>query len=429
VVAAGVAVAVVLLHAPGNVSHPSVEFTRPNAPTGQPTLNNFEWPRYGFDAARTHLFPGAKRLDPPLRTGWTFEDYALLEFPPVIYKNTLYIVDDNGSAKALNKLNGRKLWENKVGTLSAASPALAIRQGLVIVPILSTKPGASESQSPGNGRVVALSMRNGRVVWSHPIASGTESSPLTYADSVYFGDQDGTVYKLRAGDGHQFWTYHASGAVKGGPAYANGNIYFGDYAGRAYALSARTGRPVWTANTSGAQFGFGSGNFYSTPAVAFGRVYMGNTDGRVYSFASHTGNLAWATGTGAYVYASAAVANIPGVGPTVYIGSYDGTFYAFDARSGSIRWTHRAGGRISGSGTIVGDVVYFSDLGSKTTTGLDVRTGRQVFFFPDGAFNPVVSDFGAIYLSGYSRLYQMLPKRRRRPPAVARRAPAGRPAV
>jgi hypothetical protein len=52
-----------------------------------------------------------------------------------------------------------------------------------------------------------------------------------------------------------------------------------------------------------------------------------------------------------------------------------------------------------------------------------------VFFFPDGAFNPVVSDFGAIYLSGYSRLYQMLPKRRRRPPAVARRAPAGRPAV
>ena len=246
---------------------------------------------------------------------------------------------------------------------------------------------------------------------------------------MYFGDQNGTVSKLRAGDGHQFWTYHASGAVKGGPAYANGNIYFGDYAGRVYALSARTGREVWTANTSGAQFGFGSGNFYSTPAVAFGRVYMGNTDGRVYSFASHTGNLAWATGTGAYVYASAAAANVPGLGPTLYIGSYDGTFYAFDARSGSIRWTHSAGGRISGSATIVGDVVYFSDLGSKTTTGLDVRTGRKVFFFPDGAFNPVVADYGAIYLSGYSMLYQMLPKRPRRPPGAARPAGTARPAA
>ena len=92
--------------------------------------------------------------------------------------------------------------------------------------------------------------------------------------------------------------------MKGGPALANGVLYFGDYSGRAYAVSAATGHQVWASNTNGADFGFGSGNFYSTPAVAFGRVYMGNTDGRVYSFSAKTGQLAWATGTGAYVYAS-----------------------------------------------------------------------------------------------------------------------------
>jgi outer membrane protein assembly factor BamB len=169
---------------------------------------------------------------------------------------------------------------------------------------------------------------------------------------------------------------------------------------------------VWTANTSGAQFGFGSGNFYSTPAVAFGRVYMGITDGRVYSFAQRNGQLAWATSTGAYVYSSAAVANVPGFGPTVYLGSYDGNFYAFSAQSGAMRWTHRAGGRISGSPTIVGNVVYFSDLGSRTTTGLDLRSGRKVYFFPDGAFNPIIADPGALYLSGYSKLYQLRPAHR-----------------
>jgi outer membrane protein assembly factor BamB len=137
---------------------------------------------------------------------------------------------------------------------------------------------------------------------------------------------------------------------------------------------------------------------------------MGNTDGRVYSFAQRTGQLAWATSTGASVYSSAAVANVPGLGPTVYLGSYDGNFYAFNAQSGAIRWTHRAGGRISGSPTIVGNVVYFSDLGSRTTTGLDVHTGRQVFFFPDGAFNPIVARPGSLYLSGYSKLYQLVPK-------------------
>jgi outer membrane protein assembly factor BamB len=411
---AGGAVAFVLLHKPGNVSHPNLSFTRPTATKPPPAkkpkpVNTFEWPRYGFDAARTRVFGGPHVPEPPFHVGWRFQDYALLEFPPVIYHDTLFLVDDNGSAKAIDKLTGHKLWEHKIGTLAAASPAIGGHEKLVFFPVLSVDPNAG--QHPGNGLFVALTMRGGHTAWKRPIPPGTESSPLVYGDTVYFGDQSGTVRALRARDGHLLWSYHASGAVKGGIALSKGTLYFGDYAGRAYALNADNGHQVWAVSTSGAQFGFGSGQFYSTPAVAFGRVYMGNTDGRVYSFAARTGQLAWATGTGAYVYASPAVEDTPGLGPTVYIGSYDGNMYAFDARSGSVRWTHNSGGKISGSPTIVGNVIYFSSLGTKSTAGLDVRTGRQVFSFPDGAFNPVISDFGAIYLAGYTQLYQMLPRR------------------
>jgi outer membrane protein assembly factor BamB len=408
-VLAGGGVAFVLAHSPGNVSHPNVEFTRtttttPRPPKAKPVVDRFEWPRYGFDAARTRVFPGSSKLTPPFRVGWTHEDYGLIEFPPVIYGYTLFLFNDDASAKALDARTGNKLWETKVGTLAAASPAIAPKEGLVYLPILSV-----HGHTPGGGYFDALSMKTGHLVWSHPILAGTESSPIAWNDSVYFGDQGGTVYSLNARTGHVNWTFHASGAVKGGPALVNGTLYFGDYAGRAYALDAATGHQVWADSTSGTQFGFGSGNFYATPAVAFGRVYLGNTDGRVYSFAQRNGQLAWATSTGAYVYSSAAVADVPGFGPTVYLGSYDGNFYAFNAQSGAIRWTHRAAGRISGSPTIVGNVVYFSDLGSRTTTGLDVRTGRQVFFFHDGAFNPIVARPGSLYLSGYSKLYQLLP--------------------
>ena len=408
--AAGAA-AFVLLHSPGNVSNPNVEFTGPSSTPATPPAKIFAWPNYGYDPARTRYFPSGNTLNPPFRVGWKYEDFALLEFPPVIYGHTLYQVDDDGSAKALDARTGRKLWEDKVGTLAAASPALGVTQGLLFVPILSTDRSAPRTQAPGHGRLVALSMKTGRVVWSHAVAPGTESSPLASGGAVYFGDQNGTVYSLAATDGHVNWTFHASGAVKGGPALAYGRLYFGDYSGRAYALDPQTGRKVWGVTTSGAAFGFGSGNFYATPAVAFGRVYMGNTDGRVYSFGARTGTLAWATSTGAYVYASPAVADVPGFGPTVYEGSYDGNFYAFDARSGAIRWRHRAGGRISGSATILGSIVYLSVLGSKTTIGLDVRTGKRVFFFPDGAFNPIVADDSMVYLSGYTKLYEMIPAR------------------
>ena len=419
-VMAGGAVAFVLAHAPHNISHPNVEFTDPTTTTvalappppkkkKQLVVDNFAWPRYGFDADRTHVYVGPKPASPPLHVGWTFEDYALLEFPPVIYQNRLYLIDDDGSAKALDKRTGHKYWETKVGTLAAASPALGIKQGLMYVALLSTNKNATLTQVPGNGLLVALSMKTGKIVWKKPIPPGTESSPIAYGNAVYFGDQGGTVYSLNATTGQVNWTYHASGAVKGGPALSDGRLYFGDYTGRAYALNAASGHQIWAVNTNGADFGFGSGNFYSTPAIAFGRVYMGNTDGRVYSFASKTGQLAWATGTGAYVYASAAVQNTPGLGPTVYLGSYDGNFYAFNAQSGAIRWKHPAGGKISGSATIVGNVVYYSDLGTKTTAGLDVRTGHQVFFSHDGAFNAVVcDDTGTIYLSGKTKLYQML---------------------
>jgi outer membrane protein assembly factor BamB len=411
----GAGAAVLILHKPGNVSHPGVEFTAPPTtatttpappPRKKKAVNTFLWPRYGFDAARTRFFDPGHRLDPPLRVGWRFQDYALLEFPPVIYGNTMYMDDDDASAKALDVRTGHKLWEHKLGVLAAASPAIGVKQGLLYVPILSLT-----AHSPGNGALLALSMKTGAVVWKVPIPAGTESSPLAYGNSVYFGDQAGHVYSVDAKTGHINWTYHASDAVKGGPAIADGLIYFGDYSGRAYAVSAATGHQVWAVTTSGTAFGFGSGNFYATPAVAYGRVYLGNTDGRVYSFAAHTGRLAWATGTGAYVYSSAAVDDVPGLGPTVFVGSYDGNFYAFDARSGAIRWTHHAGGRISGSPTIVGGTVYYSDLGDRNTVGLGVRSGRQVFFFPDGAFNPVIADQNTIYLIGYSMVYQLKPKR------------------
>jgi outer membrane protein assembly factor BamB len=355
---------------------------------------------YGYNLARTRAFPNGQTLEPPFRVGWKLNDGALLEFPPVIYHNTLYFQDANGYARAVNTMNGRVLWVRHIGTVSAATPAVDPRHKLVFFSLLSTSPGAT---SPGNGAVVALAMKTGKTAWSHALAPGSESSPLVHGLSVFLGDQGGTVYSLRTYDGHLNWTFGASGSVKGGVAFAHSTLYFGDYGGSVYAVNAANGREVWSAGPGG--------SFYSTPAVAYGRVYLGNTSGAVYAFWANTGASAWSASTGAYVYASPAVANVRGLGPTVYIGSYDGNLYAYDADSGGVRWSHSAGGRIDGSATVLGNVVYYSDLGLNHTAGLNLRTGHQVFSFPDGEFTPVITDGKAVFLIGYSKIYQMLPRR------------------
>ncbi len=406
---AGGAVGFVIANQPGDVSNPDVEFTAPQPtatttePEPKPKVDDFLWPTYGFADNRTRDFSDAPRyLRPPFRRGWTYRSGVLIEFPPAIDGASIYMLDDDAMLRAIEKTSGRIVWRQQVGRLAAASPAVG--DGRVYAVALR----GIDSET---GRIAAYRALDGKQVWSKALPSRAESSPLLHRGTLFFGSEDGTVYALSARDGRTLWTYRAGGAVKGGPAFADGILYFGDYAGHVHAVRARDGHQVWSVGTNGTRFGFGSGRFYSTAAVAFGRVYLGNTDGRVYSFAAHSGKLAWATGTGAFVYASPAVANTPGLGPTVYIGSYDGNFYAFDARSGAVRWKFPSGAKISGSATIVGNVVYFSNLGTTITEGLNARTGKRVFKFSDGAFNPVVADRRAIYLAGYTNLYEMLPQR------------------
>ena len=86
------------------------------------------------------------------------------------------------------------------------------------------------------------------------------------------------------------------------------------------------------------------------------------------------------------------------------MGSYDRGFYAFDAATGAVRWHFRANGQISGSASVVHGIVYFSTFGRRTY-GLDARTGRLLWTFPDGEYTPVVADHEHLYLVGYRRVF------------------------
>jgi alcohol dehydrogenase (cytochrome c) len=93
----------------------------------------------------------------------------------------------------------------------------------------------------------------------------------------------------------------------------------------------------------------------------------------------------------------------------VYAGSYSGRFYAFDAATGVQRWSFQAKGPISGSATVVGDIVYFATL-KQQTYALNARTGKLVWSFHDGAYTPVVAASGRLFLVGYSIVYGMVPR-------------------
>ena len=386
----------------GSVYHPNAPFTPQASPKPRNVAaDRFSWPIYGYTPNHTRFFPAPAKLRPPFRTLWIRPQHALLEFPPVMYGSHIFQLADDGVLSAINKHTGHLFWTRKLGRLSASTPATS--PTVVYAAVLASNGGTP-------GRIFALDRMTGKTIWSKGISSPVESSPLLDHGRVYFGSQSGTVYAMNGKTGAVIWTYHAGGAVKASPTLSNGILYFGDYSGTVQAISARTGRRIWSSGSGGTLLG--SGTFYSTSAVMYGRVYLGNTDGRFYAYDASTGKLDWAVQTGAYVYSSPAVTNAPGIGPTVYFGSYDGTFYALNARSGHISWTFPTPrhGRISGSPTIIGRVVYFADLGEHASYGLGISTGRQLFREHTGSFDPAVSDGKNLYLTGYTGLYAFEPR-------------------
>src|SRR5215217_1523530 len=425
------AAAFVVTRQQGDVSNPDVEFraepsqtpepdVEPDAPGKKKTdpVDRFIWGHYGYTRDRRRYLPLKDPPRPPFREIWQYQGRVLLEFPPVIGGERLYILNDHGTLYSIDKHTGRVRWRRKLGALAAASPAYA--NGKVYVVLLQR---SLHGAGAGSGRIVALDGRKGKIEWSSKLASRSESSPLVADGRVYFGSESGTVYAMDATDGDVRWRFRAGGAVKGGLALADGKLYFGDYGGRAYAIRESNGASVWRASTTGGRFGLGSGNFYSTPAVAFGRVYMGNTDGRVYSFAASSGKLAWSHATGGFVYGAPAVADVPGMKPAVFIGSYSGKFMALDARSGSVIWSRGGYGKISGAASVIGDVVYFSSLSKRRTWALGARSGRTLWSLGRGAFNPAISDGFRIYITGYGSEYAFAtPKQRAKDRAQQRRA-------
>jgi outer membrane protein assembly factor BamB len=409
------AAAVFALTRPGDVFNKDVEFRAEPEQTSVPTpapakknkknkkadpLAGFQWADYGYSPDRRRYLPTSAGIGPPFRWRWSKGMGVLLEFPPIVVGQRLFLVRNDGRVVCLDKSTGRTVWRRDMGYLAASSPGYGDKK--IVVTVL-------ERSKIGAGRVAALSAKNGKVAWSKDLPSRTESSPVVIDHRVYFGSEDGTVYAMSMANGSIQWRFHAVGAVKGGLAVANGRLFFGTYGGQVYAISRSSGHQVWHTGTSGANFGLSAGNFYATPSVAYGRVYIGNTDGNMYSFSADSGKLAWRRGTGSYVYSSAAVGQVPGGQPTIYFGSYDGTFYALDARSGATRWAYRDGGKISGGASLIGGIVYYSNWGKRDTSGLSARNGHRVWHVDRGAFNPIVSDGQNLYFVGFGSVARLEP--------------------
>jgi outer membrane protein assembly factor BamB len=348
-----------------------------------------QWPIYGATATRAQAQEHI-RLRPPFKTVWSIGVGGLIEFPAVVDDGVAYIGNASGRIYALSMRFGKVMWRHDTPHGKMASSLAVVGRELVYHSM--------------DGQVFVLDRATGRLKWRKWIGSPIESSPIVRHGVDYFGAWNGRLYALDLKKRRLRWVKSLGAKITSSAAIADGVLYIGDYGGRIWALSPRTGRTRWVRSVNG--------RVYGTPAVARGRVFVPSSTGGSLTAFSTRGRYLWRVGTGSYVYSSPAV-----WGGRVFFGSYNGVFYGVSAANGRIFWRVGTGGAISGAAVVVDGVAYAGSFAHRIV-GVDALEGRVVLRFEHGHYVPVSGNGMRLLFHGYSRLYAVEPRAVTRQPTT-----------
>ena len=126
---------------------------------------------------------------------------------------------------------------------------------------------------------------NGAHIWAFETGGRVYSSPTPDKDEVYFGSDDGRLYKTDVDSGILIWEFTTGGRIRSAPAIDGERAYFASWDGYLYAVDKERGTEAWKAPIAPYTL--------SSPAVYQGRVYIADEEGALHCVNASNGSLAW----------------------------------------------------------------------------------------------------------------------------------------
>ncbi len=139
-----------------------------------------------------------------------------------------------------------------LAALRAAQTEWAFDAGepLVVAPItVGRRAYLVAGRTPLTGRVVALDLGSGEVVWTRQLDSISDYPPAAAGDLLFVGTRGGQLLALDRHTGHERWSFEAEASILGQPIVEGGVLYFAST--RVYALDAATGKQRWKHKVGG----------------------------------------------------------------------------------------------------------------------------------------------------------------------------------
>lgn len=274
---------------------------------------------------------------------------AYLRLLPAVSNGLVIIADLKGWIKALNRYNGKIVWQLKTGVAITAGPQVA--EDLVVV-------GTRDAQ------VIALQQSNGQELW-RAIASNEILAAPTIADGrVFINTVDDNLLVLAVHDGAKIWQYsHYSPDLvlyAGSAARVMDDLVVAGFAdGKLLVFAAESGQVMWERNIAE---GEGSTDvermvdIAADPLLFEDTVYVVTYQGKLMALSLHTGEVFWEHELSSYTGLALS-------GDYLFATDVESTLWAFDRQTGQVMWRqedlharHITAPVVMGDAIVVGDV-------------------------------------------------------------------------
>ena len=354
---------------------------------------------------------------PPYRVRWSLADPSGDRLSAAIVVGQVAITVGPEAVYGVDLSDGAIAWEiqRAGGPLSVPAVGTAGGEDMLVyidgpapgssdpspTPTATASPGATDdAEDEAVSELVGVTLADRTERWRVSLDAISRSGVTIDGDTVFVGDQGGTLSAYSLADGTSRWSITVTGRIDTPVASADDAVFVvvrDADEGRValVAFDAATGERAWPPFEIPATSTAGS-----APSVADGRVILGSADRFVRAVSAEDGTEVWTS----LVLTLFSPATAPALGDgSVFAADFGGGLYRLDAADGKRVWSHQLNEVIlRGAPVVSGDAVIVG-LADGRLVAVDAASGHLIWQedLTEGALGAVaISDDALIAVTG-----------------------------
>jgi outer membrane protein assembly factor BamB len=257
-----------------------------------------------------------------VKTGTETDDY--LKLTPSIVGQTIYATGSEGRVSAINKTDGRFIWQINLKMPLMTGPGVG--DGLVVI-------------GSRYGEVIALNQSNGQILWKQKVLGELLAKPAIGNGTVIVKTIGGHVTALSSHSGEKRWSFNQAEPAltlygSSTPLIKDNQVIIGFANGNLAKLSLSNGQLFWLQPIAKPEGLFAIQRMIdidADPILFEHQIFAATFQGQIASLNWFTGQPLWSRNISSYT-GMAADQN------TIYVTDAKSDVWAFDTHSGAVNW-------------------------------------------------------------------------------------------